>query len=163
MAPREPMTTSVPSHETIARNPSHFGSKLSPPGVFAGSGIPATAFASIGVGISYMSPIFAPRAARRHAFGVACGRDPAREAATPDPEPGERASPRSPTAAVILSVKYDGAQSHRAPARRSPRSTMAAEYQPPTGDYAFLFGEAFGVDIVARTTGATSQLRTPSM
>ncbi|WP_298944661.1 acyl-CoA dehydrogenase [uncultured Microbacterium sp.] len=30
---------------------------------------------------------------------------------------------------------------------------MAAEYQPPTGDYAFLFGEAFGVDIVARTTG----------
>ncbi|AXA97201.1 acyl-CoA dehydrogenase [Microbacterium sp. PM5] len=30
---------------------------------------------------------------------------------------------------------------------------MAAEYQAPTADYAFLFGEAFGLDIVARATG----------
>ena len=30
---------------------------------------------------------------------------------------------------------------------------MAADYQAPTADYAFLFGEAFGVDIVARATG----------
>jgi len=29
---------------------------------------------------------------------------------------------------------------------------MAADYQPPTDDYAFLFGEAFGLDIVARAT-----------
>lgn len=29
---------------------------------------------------------------------------------------------------------------------------MAADYQPPTSDYAFLFGEAFGLDIVARAT-----------
>jgi alkylation response protein AidB-like acyl-CoA dehydrogenase len=30
---------------------------------------------------------------------------------------------------------------------------MAADYQAPTADYAFLFGEAFGLDIVARATG----------
>lgn len=30
----------------------------------------------------------------------------------------------------------------------------ASAYQPPTADYAFLFGEAFGLDIVARATGA---------
>lgn len=30
---------------------------------------------------------------------------------------------------------------------------MAADYQPPVDDYAFLFGEAFGLDIVARATG----------
>ncbi|WP_294979373.1 acyl-CoA dehydrogenase [uncultured Microbacterium sp.] len=30
---------------------------------------------------------------------------------------------------------------------------MAAEYQAPAADYAFLFGEAFGLDIVARATG----------
>ncbi|WP_298045845.1 acyl-CoA dehydrogenase [uncultured Microbacterium sp.] len=30
---------------------------------------------------------------------------------------------------------------------------MAADYQPPTSDYAFLFGEAFGTDIIARATG----------
>jgi len=30
---------------------------------------------------------------------------------------------------------------------------MAADYQPPVDDYAFLFGEAFGVDLVARSTG----------
>ncbi|MGB4779338.1 acyl-CoA dehydrogenase family protein, partial [Microbacterium sp.] len=30
---------------------------------------------------------------------------------------------------------------------------MATEYQPPVADYAFLFGEAFGLDIVARATG----------
>lgn len=30
---------------------------------------------------------------------------------------------------------------------------MTTEYQPPVADYAFLFGEAFGTDIVARATG----------
>ncbi|WP_336631002.1 MULTISPECIES: acyl-CoA dehydrogenase family protein [unclassified Microbacterium] len=30
---------------------------------------------------------------------------------------------------------------------------MATEYQPPVADYAFLYGEAFGLDIVARATG----------
>lgn len=30
---------------------------------------------------------------------------------------------------------------------------MATEYQPPVEDYAFLYGEAFGLDIVARATG----------
>ncbi|MFT4051687.1 MAG: acyl-CoA dehydrogenase [Microbacterium sp.] len=30
---------------------------------------------------------------------------------------------------------------------------MATAYQPPVDDYAFLFGEAFGADIVARATG----------
>lgn len=30
---------------------------------------------------------------------------------------------------------------------------MAADYLPPTADYAFLFGELFGTDIVARATG----------
>lgn len=30
---------------------------------------------------------------------------------------------------------------------------MAVDYQPPTADYAFLFGEAFGLDIIARATG----------
>jgi len=30
---------------------------------------------------------------------------------------------------------------------------MATEYQPPVDDYAFLYGEAFGLDIVARATG----------
>ena len=30
---------------------------------------------------------------------------------------------------------------------------MATEYQPPVADYAFLYGEAFGLDIVARSTG----------
>ena len=30
---------------------------------------------------------------------------------------------------------------------------MATDYQPPVADYAFLYGEAFGTDIVARATG----------
>ena len=30
---------------------------------------------------------------------------------------------------------------------------MATEYQPPVADYAFLYGEAFGLDVVARATG----------
>ncbi|MFM9578054.1 hypothetical protein, partial [Streptomyces turgidiscabies] len=30
---------------------------------------------------------------------------------------------------------------------------MAIDYQPPVADYAFLYGEAFGLDIVARATG----------
>ena len=30
---------------------------------------------------------------------------------------------------------------------------MATDYQPPVDDYAFLYGEAFGTDIVARATG----------
>ena len=30
---------------------------------------------------------------------------------------------------------------------------MSAEYQAPTSDYAFLYGEAFGLDIIARATG----------
>ncbi|MFT3798251.1 acyl-CoA dehydrogenase [Microbacterium sp.] len=30
---------------------------------------------------------------------------------------------------------------------------MASAYQPPVDDYAFLYGEAFGLDIVARATG----------
>ena len=47
------MITSLPSHDTSARNPSHFGSNESPPGVFAGSGMAGTALASIGAGIAY--------------------------------------------------------------------------------------------------------------
>src|SRR5690606_34626458 len=31
--------------------------------------------------------------------------------------------------------------------------TMASEYTPPVEDYAFLYGEAFGLDLVARATG----------
>ena len=51
-APRLPISTLSPSKDTSARKPSHFGSKLNPPGVFAGSGTAGTDFASIGCGMS---------------------------------------------------------------------------------------------------------------
>ena len=51
-APRLPISTLSPSKDTSARKPSHFGSKLNPPGVFAGSGTVGTDFASIGCGMS---------------------------------------------------------------------------------------------------------------
>ncbi len=51
-APRLPISTVSPSHDTSPRNPSHFGSKLRPPGVWDGSGMSGMDFASIGAGMS---------------------------------------------------------------------------------------------------------------
>src|SRR5690606_40288818 len=52
---------------------------------------------------------------------------------------------------VTRSLAYTEPESHLR--HLGMECTVASEYVPPVSDYRFLFGEAFGLDLVARGTG----------